>query len=312
MERLSNILAGLSHLNLEGKIVEKQPHASGLGGSCDVYTAWSVEHGKKVAVKQIRTFLKKDPAFAKKLAKEILIWSKLVHENILPLLGYFAEGNDVMPSLVSEWMEKGTLHDFMKTFPRGGIITCSILRDIAAGLSYLHLNKVIHGDLKTQNILISAHGTPLLADFGLSVALSHSQSTMGMTTASTKGTVRWMAIELLSVLGDEPSKPCEQTDMWAFGMVVYELLSWEIPYNNIRNEVLVLMAIMNGQLPLKPGMPESVDDIQLFGGLWDLACLCWKERISRPTAEFVTEHLTNRIMDCEPSFSRVITRIFMI
>ncbi len=65
MDRLANILSSLSHLNLEGFIVQKQAHASGLGGSCDVYFAWSNKHNKKVAVKQIRAFLRKDPSLAK-------------------------------------------------------------------------------------------------------------------------------------------------------------------------------------------------------------------------------------------------------
>ncbi len=65
MDPLEKILSGLSNLNLEGKIVQKQPHASGLGGSCDVYSAWSTKHNKKVAVKQIRAYLRKDKSPAK-------------------------------------------------------------------------------------------------------------------------------------------------------------------------------------------------------------------------------------------------------
>ncbi len=65
MDRLAKVLSVLSHLNLEGYIIQKQPHASGLGGSCDVYFAWSDKHNKKVAVKQIRAFLRKDPSLAR-------------------------------------------------------------------------------------------------------------------------------------------------------------------------------------------------------------------------------------------------------
>ena len=65
MEKLSKILESLSHLNLEGKIIQKQQYASELGSSCDVFTAWSLKHNKKVAVKQIRTYLTRDPLFAK-------------------------------------------------------------------------------------------------------------------------------------------------------------------------------------------------------------------------------------------------------
>lgn len=75
--------------------------------------------------------------------------------------------------------------------------------------------------ISTQhNILISSHNSPLLADFGLSLVLTQSQAT---TTASsvTRGTIRWMAKELLLPTGDESLKYNEQTDIWAFGMVAY-------------------------------------------------------------------------------------------
>lgn len=65
MDSLTDLLSDLPHLNLEGLIVNKQLHASSFGGTCDVYPAWSTKHGKKVAVKQIRTFMRNDEAFSK-------------------------------------------------------------------------------------------------------------------------------------------------------------------------------------------------------------------------------------------------------
>ncbi len=65
MDRLDKILSGLSHLDLDGQIVDKQVCVSKLGGSCDVFTAWSNKHGKKVAVKQIREFMSDNESFAK-------------------------------------------------------------------------------------------------------------------------------------------------------------------------------------------------------------------------------------------------------
>jgi len=223
MDRLEAILSELAHLNLEGQIIEKQPHAAGLGGSCDVYSAWSNTHKVKVAVKQVRAFLRNDLSLAKKLAKEMQIWAKLQHHNVLPLLGYYIEGDNAMPAFVSEWMVKGTLHDFMKTFPRASVTTCEMIYGIAEGLEYLHSKMVIHADLKSQNILISPNEVPLLADFGLSLALSQSASVSTTTGNSTKGTVRWMARELLVSDGSGSGLPCipnEKTDVWAFGMVI--------------------------------------------------------------------------------------------
>jgi len=222
MYRLKKILSNLSHLNLAGQIVNKQAHASGFGGSCDVFTARSIKHNTKVAVKQIRVFLTNDHKLAKRLAKEIRIWATLDHENVLPLLGYVAEGEYMTPSLISEWMENGTLHVYMSNFPRCCFETCAMLHGIASGLSYLHSKGIIHADLKSQNILISASKTPVLADFGLSLTLAHSQATMTTeTTSLAKGTVRWMAKELFTPPDGASPKHDEHTDMWAFGMVIY-------------------------------------------------------------------------------------------
>jgi len=71
---LDTILSNLSHLNLDGQIIHEDYTISRIGSSCDVYTAWSVRHNKKVAVKQIRVSLGKDMSLAKRLAKEIRIW----------------------------------------------------------------------------------------------------------------------------------------------------------------------------------------------------------------------------------------------
>lgn len=79
MDRLEEILSGLSHLDLAGEIVDKEPHASGLGGSCDIYTARSRKHGKKVAVKQVRAFLRKDLSLAKVCLHKPLGTEELKH-----------------------------------------------------------------------------------------------------------------------------------------------------------------------------------------------------------------------------------------
>ena len=60
------------------------------------------------------------------------IWAMLDHVNVLPLLGYYVEGGNAMPAMVSEWMEKGTLHDFMQTFPRASITSCEMVRLVHA------------------------------------------------------------------------------------------------------------------------------------------------------------------------------------
>ncbi|KLO11196.1 kinase-like protein [Schizopora paradoxa] len=277
MVRLEELLLSLSHLDLQNEIVEKKAEVEGFGGSCDVFSAWSRKHDKSVAVKQLRAHLRMDVALAKRLAREMRIWAKLKHPNILPFLGFFVEGKNRVLSLISEWMENGTLYHFMKTFPRGGTIARIILRGIASGLDYLHSQNVIHADLKSANILISSFGTPLLADFGLSLAVSSTQSMSNPSSSSsgadTKGTVRWMAIELLPMNDEIPHQvPDKKSDVWAFGMIIYELLSWKKPYYTQTQDTLVVIAINNGARPTKP---EEGSSSAVFDHLWSLAQICW-------------------------------------
>ncbi|KLO11712.1 kinase-like protein [Schizopora paradoxa] len=152
------------------------------------------------------------------LAREIRIWAMLKHANVLPLWGFTADEENSMPSLISEWMYKGTLFKFMKTFPKSSRRTCKLLHGISEGLEYLHSQKVIHADLKSQNVLISQSDEPLLADFGLSLTLMQYSTAMSESGSSGKGTIRWMARELFD---GASSKHNEETDVWAFGMVIY-------------------------------------------------------------------------------------------
>jgi len=91
MDRLATILSTLNHLDLGDQIVQRESIQAGIGGTCDVFTAWSTKQNSKVAVKRIRVFLRKDEKLAKKIAREIRIWTALDHECVLPFLGYFVE-----------------------------------------------------------------------------------------------------------------------------------------------------------------------------------------------------------------------------
>lgn len=267
MDQLQITLLHLSHLNLTGRIVDKERNPFSSGGSSDVYSAWSKKHNEKVAVKVLRMFIQKSESFAaKRLEREIKIWATLRHDYVLPLLGYFTEDGSVIPSLVSEWSEHGTLHVFMKTFDCACIETHKLAFMIAEGLQYLHSKGIIHADLNSHNILISKLKTPMICDFGLSVQKSqlHTATDESESMLSSGGTIRWMAKELLIFSPDIPApKHDEMSDIWAFGMVVYELLSWRVPYYALK-EHFVAFAIIKGELPEKPAVsyiPQIFNDL---------------------------------------------------
>ncbi|KAG6331062.1 hypothetical protein ID866_8023, partial [Astraeus odoratus] len=155
--------------------------------------------------------------------REIHVWSKLSHKNVLPLLGITTEFNHGV-STISPWMENGNAHDYVQN---RDIDPRPLLAGIAAGLLYLHNfepDPICHGDLKGSNVLISDDGDALLADFGLS--FSHGQAFDSYSIPKGGGTLNWMAPEYLE------SQECSLTvegDVWAFGMTVLVRLQTPLP-----------------------------------------------------------------------------------
>ncbi|KLO06082.1 kinase-like protein [Schizopora paradoxa] len=287
MEYLRFTLLGLRRLDLSEEIVEQERDPIGSGGSSDVYRARSKIHNAVVAVKRLRTYILKDQVFAaKRLAREIKIWAELHHDYVLPLLGYYMTSDSPIPCLASEWSEHGTLHVFMKTLTGGGIEAYIMASRIAEGLSYLHLKGIIHADLNSHNILISRTQTPMIGDFGLSRPVAQVEDDIEGSFLSNGGTIRWMAKELLEISEHAPRHD-ERSDVWAFGMVVYELLSWKEPYYHLK-EPQAALTIIDGGLPVKPKVSYFP---KVFRVLWELCKRCWKERSSRPSAREIVDSL---------------------
>ncbi|KLO11000.1 kinase-like protein, partial [Schizopora paradoxa] len=150
------------------------------------------------------------------LVRELRLWSQLEHPNVLPLLGFYLEGANAIPNLISEWMINGTVTMYIRNRPFD-VLELIYIVGIASGLCYLHFEKsIVHSDLKGSNILVSDDGRPLLADFGLSI------SPVSVSLAATaghgeKGSTRWMAKELFL----KGACHSQETDLWAFGMVIF-------------------------------------------------------------------------------------------
>ncbi|KLO08483.1 kinase-like protein [Schizopora paradoxa] len=211
------------------------------------------------------------------MVQELSVWASVKHPNVLPLLGYDLSGT--FPSLISPWMVRGTVRKYMDDHEGESMLHLS--KGISSGLLYLHNENIIHSDLKCENVLLSDSGEPLLADFGISRCVSSLTTT---TTTSAKGSTRWMAVEffLPSVEGDDiVVEHTKETDVWAFGMVLFELLSGLVPFSHLKTDVQVAMAILSGRTPSRPVSSESENDQDL---VWSLCQDCWQHVPSdRPT-----------------------------
>ncbi|OWR50434.1 mitogen-activated protein kinase kinase kinase 12-like [Danaus plexippus] len=219
--------------------------------------------GEMVAVKKLRD---KSEANIKHLRK-------LNHDNIVRFRGVCT----VAPfyCIVMEYCQYGPLFDFLHSgvsFTPKQIIRWG--RDIALGMSYLHTHKIIHRDLKSPNILIADNLVVKVSDFGTSREWNDVSAIMSFT-----GTVAWMAPEVIR------HEPCsERVDVWSYGVVLWELLTQEVPYKNLETH-----AIMWGvgtdtiTLPIPTTCPSS---LQL------LINQCWNRTPrSRPPFKIIAAHL---------------------
>ncbi|KIO04999.1 hypothetical protein M404DRAFT_949063 [Pisolithus tinctorius Marx 270] len=144
-------------------------------------------------------------------------WWQLRHSNVLSILGITTDFDGTV-SLVSPWMDGGSAHAYVQNANRD---PRPLIKDIALGLRYLHKHpkgKIIHGDLKGDNVLITSDGRAVLTDFGLSVL---ENSSFSMTVSREfGGTLRWMAPELVGTLGSNDPNFTLEGDIWAFGMTM--------------------------------------------------------------------------------------------
>jgi serine/threonine protein kinase len=220
----------------------------------------------------------------KQFCNEAVLWRQLKHPNILPLLGVNIKLFDPSFCLITPWMGNGDIISYSKQNTTHNRHTA--LLEIAAGLSYLHSRNppITHGDIRGANILVTDDAHCCLADFGLAIITVGSQSLSTATTGNMKGSLRWMAPELIHVDGqaEEASLNNPSRDIYAFGCTVIEILTLQYPFHNIKTDYGVLASLMSGARPDRP------QNAWCTNAIWDLTSRCWAQHASaRPKAHEV-------------------------
>ncbi|CAE6514661.1 unnamed protein product [Rhizoctonia solani] len=183
------------------------------GGFGDIWKG-QLHDGGKVAIKAWRTNALEQCSYKtlKRAARELFCWSRMEHPNIHRLQGVIMFRGRCL-GMVSEWMENGNLHEYLRKQPSTDRYQLCV--HVASGLEYMHSCSTIHGDLKAVNILISSDGIARLSDFDFSIMSGVSSLVFSETSNSRLGSLRWAAPELL--VGEAP-KRTTQCDVYAMGM----------------------------------------------------------------------------------------------
>jgi eukaryotic-like serine/threonine-protein kinase len=206
----------------------------GAGGMGEVYRARDIKLGRDVALKVVPEAFAQETERIARFQREAQVLAALNHPNVAAIYGF--EDSGKIHALVMELVEGPTLADRIKEGALSPVEALQIGKQICEGLEYAHERGIVHRDLKPANVKVTSDGAVKLLDFGLAKALE------SVTTAgdiSTSPTISRMATQAGVILGTAAYMSPEQArgkavdrraDIWAFGCVLYEMLTGKVPF----------------------------------------------------------------------------------
>lgn len=212
--------------------------------------------------------------------QESKIAASVRHQNCVALFAACRDPSD--PMLVMEWVSGGNLYDVLANNPPPQHVRLRNAREIAGAVDYLHRCRIIHGDLKSLNVLLTSDFSSKVCDFGSASQKLHTSSSISSSPGvSVQNTVPWSSPELLK--GERANY---QSDMYALGIILWELATCEAPFHD-RNPKLLATAIIQGlkldiPSPLPAGFPPAY---------FEIIQRCWLEPHLRPSAHDVFKYL---------------------
>ena len=205
------------------------------GGMAEIFVAREKESGRRVALKILMSQLAEDPEFQNRFRHEALAHQGLHHPNIVELYDWGDAGN--RPYLALEFVDGATLSELLERFSRlPPEVALYILQEVLKGLQHAHENHLVHRDVKPSNVLIGRNGEVKIADFGIATGGTFTRLTQ---TGMVVGTPDYMSPEQAS--GQPPD---HRTDLFAAGIVLFEMLAGRHPFKS-DNQAATLRRIID-------------------------------------------------------------------
>ena len=228
----------------------------GRGGMADVYLAKDlILDGEEVAVKVLRTNYQTDPIAVARFQREARAMADLDHPHIVRITDIGEE--DGQQYLAMEYVAGLDLKRYIKEhYPLSNEEAVRIMGQILLAMRLAHAKGIIHRDLKPQNILLTPDGTAKVTDFGIAVAFAETSLTQ---TNSMLGSVHYLSPEQA-----RGSKATIQSDIYAMGIIFFEMFTGHIPYDG---DSAVTIALQHFQKPLpsviaeNPSVPQSLENV---------------------------------------------------
>jgi DNA-binding SARP family transcriptional activator/ABC-type glycerol-3-phosphate transport system substrate-binding protein len=226
----------------------------GEGAFGVVFRAIQPQVGREVAVKAVHPELANHPDFVRRFEREAQIVARLEHPHIVPLYDYWREPDAAY--LVMRFLRGGSVETVLEAGPLEPSRIVSILNQTATALAAAHRQGVVHRDVKPGNILLDEEGNAYLTDFGVALDAGSPERSTGTMV---RGTPAYLSPEQIRL---EPASP--RSDVYALGIVAYEMLTGEHPFpetslsalldHHVRDPVPSVRAT-------RPRLPEGVDAV---------------------------------------------------
>ncbi|HKX17938.1 MAG TPA: protein kinase [bacterium] len=210
----------------------------GSGGMATVHRAWDRKHDRPCAVKVLAENLAGDEEFRGRFRQEAEAASALAHTRIVRVYGYGEDGSTLY--IAMEFVEGGTLRDLLdrqQRLPEGTAVRAAA--EVADALAYAHARRVVHRDIKPQNILLTADDHVKVADFGIARLLD--------STSHTRAGTLLGSTEYISPEQAAGRQADQAADQYSLGVVLYEMLAGRLPFEEA--ETPVAMALKHIQDP---------------------------------------------------------------
>ena len=228
----------------------------GDGGMGVVYKAFDTRLKRHMAIKQLKQeVVDEDDSILERFRREAQALRQLNHPNIIRVMGLFEENNNHY--IVMEYVSAGSLLDELQVTNQLSLErTLAISLELSDALARAHHLNIIHRDIKPANVLIADDGSPRLTDFGIARIGNRSRVTQAH---SVLGTLAYLSPEALD--GRDLDA---RTDIWAFGVLIYKMLTGVLPFDDSTSSGMI-MAIFTKPAPpihdLRPDVPPALIDL---------------------------------------------------
>ncbi|HEY3728737.1 MAG TPA: serine/threonine-protein kinase [Solirubrobacteraceae bacterium] len=224
----------------------------GRGGAAVVYLAHQRDLQRHVALKELAPYQPADTSFAGRFVEESRLAGSMSHANVVTVHDYFEDGG--VPYIAMEYLPHGSLRQYIGHLSTAQI--AGVLEGVLAGLSHGEAHGIVHRDLKPENLLVAVDGRVKIADFGVARAYNHAVTRAVVTVAGTTiGTPTYMSPE--QALGTTLTPA---TDLYSLGIVAWELLTGQVPFEETDTPVAVLYRHVHEPIPSVRTVAPEIDE----------------------------------------------------